>query len=938
MKKPALYFSFLLSFLFSLSIFGQPEALHILELKRDYDLRSYLWVLATGSELPVDDVMKPAWQQKFVPYQTYLDQHYPGRKKGKSVPLETGKAYWGRIQLVNTLPPNCRMEDWLLFLGRSKRTTVYVVHSGGAVLDSMLAGYLVPAFQKDFNFGNLREDRVKLSLPPEDSITIFIKMQPHSKWAPWENIRLTAEDFYHDWNFVVKTQKDWMFIGFLLTFIFFSLLLFLATWDRTYLFHSLFQFGIFIYLLEFFYVLYDLPWLREHPYYGQTIIYLSLCGMDLAYLAFIRAFLNLKKEFPRWDKVFRGMIVLRLAVTAAVLLHFYTMNNMVLTDALTGYYMILQYLSAVAMLVFIKKSGVRRIFLVAGTLMFTIGVFLNAISVIGGSGIHFGYTQVGVLGEVLLFSTGLGSRMGYLMKEERRTLLLKEVDEFKTRFYTNITHEFRTPLTIIQGFANNLRAAISDPKQLESLGLIKHNSERLTRLVNRMLDLSKLQSGKMSLHLQQGNIIAFTRYLVFSFQSFAAGKGVRIRFLTELEKFEMDFDAEKMQDILTNLISNAIKFTESGGHITALVKSTAEGKLMIQVKDTGTGMTEEELKLIFERFYQSNSIRKKGQGSGLGLAITLELVKLMNGKIEVSSELGKGTVFTLHLPVTRLAPNAPVDKLAPIDMDVYDESPKEPLSSEKIDEGKPLALIVEDNYDVVLYIKQMLEKDYNVTIAFDGEEGIEKALSLVPDVIVSDVIMPEKDGLELCQTLKADERTSHIPIILATAKASVEDRLAGLQHGADAYLSKPFNEDELFLYLQNFILLRKKLQARYSNDEAAAGPAGSSLFETEDAFVSKVRKIAEEHLEDDGFGTTQLARLTGMSRSQLHRKITALTGHAASVFVNGVRLKKSKELLLHSDLNVSEIAYEVGLEPNYFSRIFKEDTGMTPTEFRDGGR
>ena len=228
MKKPALFFSFLLSFFFSPFLFGQPEVLHILELKRSYDLLHYLQVLNSEDKLVLSDVMEPARQHQFVPYQTFIDEHYPGGKKSKHGSLETGSVCWGKIQLVNTLPPNCPIEDWLLFLGRSKRTTVYVVNSGGMVVDSMLAGFLVPASQKGFNFGNLREDRVKLNLSPEDTVTLFIKMQVHWKWVPWKNIRLTTEDYYHNWKFVIQTQKDWMFIGFLLTFIFFSLLLFLA--------------------------------------------------------------------------------------------------------------------------------------------------------------------------------------------------------------------------------------------------------------------------------------------------------------------------------------------------------------------------------------------------------------------------------------------------------------------------------------------------------------------------------------------------------------------------------------------------------------------------------------------------------------------------------------------------------------------------------------
>lgn len=232
------------------------------------------------------------------------------------------------------------------------------------------------------------------------------------------------------------------------------------------------------------------------------------------------------------------------------------------------------------------------------------------------------------------------------------------------------------------------------------------------------------------------------------------------------------------------------------------------------------------------------------------------------------------------------------------------------------------------------YEKHLLEKDYQVATANNGDEGIKKAVEFVPDFVISDVVMPGKDGLELCRTLKSDERTSHIPIILLTAKASPEDRLAGLESGADVYLVKPFNEEELFLYLRNFLKVRQQLQERFKkiNDEKNEPAEG---FPAEDAFISKVREIVEKNMEDEDFGVIQLCRKLGMSRSQLHRKITALTGASTSFLVNGFRLAAAKKLLATTDLNVSEIAYSIGLEPNYFSRMFKENTGLTPTEFRE---
>jgi len=944
MKWPAIPFVFLLALYGGGFLFCQSNTFLGEALQERYDLTSQLYILAIDRDtLGVEELSRPEWEDRFVPFPAFLDKNYPGRSKDVPIRLDAEKTYWTRIRLVNQLPPDCRLEDWYLFTGKSDRTVVYLVDPDGVPFDSMLTGFLVPARQKDFSFGNQNPDRVSLNVfGQRDSTTVFCKSQSIYKRKPWVDFVLTREDYYHSWNEVKKIQNNWLFIGFLLTFFSISLLLYIVTRDTVFLFHSLFQLGVFIYLLEFFAILLDLPVIRDNPGFMQIIIYLALALMDIFYLLFIRAFLNLKETNPLWDKIVKGLTVIRVFVFFLVATIYYGFYNMPLADNISAFFVVIEYFGMVIFLAVSRKGGPQRLFLLGGTLVLTVGIVANAISVVMGTGLQISYLQFGGFGEVILFTLGLGYRMKTLIQEQRKVMVLKETDEFKTRFYTNITHEFRTPLTVIQGFADQLGKELDDPKQLNKLTLIKQNGDRLVRLLNRILDLSKLQSGKMDLNLRQRDIIEFLRYIVSSFQSFAWTKGIHMVFLTDMERFEMDFDAEKIQDVMTNLISNAIKFTAEEGKISVLVKLPAAGphkdELMIQVKDTGIGMAKEDLDHLFERFYRSSAVRKKGQGTGLGLSFTRELVKLMNGSIEVSSKPGAGSAFSVFLPVSRQAPEAEVENPSGIEVDLEKSAEQQPFTPSRYDEEKPLALIVEDSYDVVLYLRELLEKDFNIVVAYDGAEGIEKAISLIPDVVLSDVMMPEKDGLELCETLKTDERTSHIPIILATAKASVEDRLTGLRRGADAYLSKPFNQEELSIYLQNFIHLRKKLQERYSKMQAGRSPAVEprlkEFFEVEDVFVAKLRSIVEKNLDQEGFGASQLAQETGMSRSQLHRKITALTGHPASNFINAIRIQTARELLLHTDLTVSEVAYHVGLEPNYFSRLFKEETGQTPGEFR----
>ncbi len=937
MKKPPCICALLLCALPFAGLFSQSNQFDIRQLRNSYDLNENLFILPIDEDtLELAELQAPEWGSRFVPFNAFLAENYPGAKH--PVWLDAKKTYWCRVVLNNHLTENTPLKDWILFTGKSNVTEVWMIHPNGMVEGPKQTGLMVPANRKGFTFGNQEQERVRLSLPAAASVTLFIKVKTQNLRRPWIDVRLTAEDYFHNWDFVVKTRKNWLFIGFLLTFSLINLILFLGTLDRAFLYHFLFQVGIFIYLLEFFYMLYDIVWLRDHPIFVQMVIYLSLCGMDMAYLQFIRNYMNLRKDFPRWDTVFKTLLLTRFLLTVGVVALFYTTNNMPLSDNITAVYMIGQYTGAGVLLLIFSRKDFKSLFLIVGTFMFILGVVLNAFSVIIGTGVRFAYTQVGVIGEVLLFTLGLGYRMKVLIKEQRDTQRLRDLDDFKTKFYTNITHEFRTPLTVIQGMTAQLRSELNLPAQQEKLDLVSFNGDYLLRLVNRMLALAKLQSRKTELNLRRGDIIEFLRYLTFSFQAFALGKDIHIRFLTEMEKFDMDFDAGKLQDVMTNLVSNAIKFTQRGGKVTVLVKPEQRRnggeQLRIEVKDTGVGMSRDEMAHIFERFYQGSAVKKTGQGTGLGLAITRELVKLMKGTIEVESEGGVGSVFSVLLPVTRQAVEAEFETPPPPSVDMQGEPERLLEDAVNFDDEKPLALVVEDNYDVMQFEKHLLEKDYHVASASNGDEGIEKAVELVPDVVISDVVMPGKDGLELCRILKSDERTSHIPIILLTAKASTEDRLAGLESGADAYLVKPFNPDELFLYLRNFLKVRQQLQEHFKkmNDEKNEPAAG---FPAEDAFISKVREIVEENMEDEDFGVFQLCHKLCMSRSQLHRKITALTGDSTSHMINHFRLSVAKKLLTTTDLNVSEVAYRTGVEPNYFSRIFKENTGLTPTEFRE---
>ena len=517
-------------------------------------------------------------------------------------------------------------------------------------------------------------------------------------------------------------------------------------------------------------------------------------------------------------------------------------------------------------------------------------------------------------------------------KEHLELERLQELDQAKSRFLTNISHEFRTPLTVILGMSEE----IEEPQTAKQL--IRQSGQNLLRLVNQLLDFGKLDAGKLKLQPQSADLVPHLQYMLESFHSLAEHKNVQLVFESGLEQLVMDFDEEKIQHIVSNLLSNAIKFTPRSGQVVLSLIPLASG-ISIQVKDTGIGIAADQLPRIFERYFQIGDPMSKGEpGTGIGLAFTKELVELMDGEIAVHSKVGIGTVFTVLLPVlnsTGLSPAVPRFQ-SPAIVKSQIPAPELPkgLLSEKADgrkTDKPHLLLVEDNPDVVGYIRTVLHTDYDITVAENGVIGIEKAIELIPDIIISDVMMPIKDGLAVTQFLKNDERTSHIPIVLLTAKADVESRLAGLERGADAYLAKPFNKKELRIRLEQLLELRRKLQARYAQF-APPQQTDDIGLQVEDAFLQKVNGIIEDNLSEAEFSVNELSEKMLMSRSQLFRKLKALTGKSIVAYLRSARLHKAKELLQTGAFNISEVAFQVGFnDPLYFSRAFSQEFGYPPT-------
>ena len=554
-----------------------------------------------------------------------------------------------------------------------------------------------------------------------------------------------------------------------------------------------------------------------------------------------------------------------------------------------------------------------------------------------------------------IFLTGAGLAFVLRFIREQRNLEeleakhLKELNEFKDRFFTNITHEFRTPLTIINGMADLIKA---QPQQWIGTGLqkIKTNSNILLRLVNQMLNLAKTEAGAVSVNFIRRDINKYLAYLVEQFSSEAQRRKLDLRFVSTGDPCEMDFDPEKLMHIITNLVSNAMKYTPEGGRIEIVTGDRDDGNMFtIRVRDTGIGLEKEHLEHLFDRFYRVEHQLSAG-GTGIGLALTKEMVQLLNGSISVESIKGEGSEFTVLLPVTRNASLSDTPEAEEMGIFTDDQYEKANSSVESFYPGKsseellsagtivparmPLLLIVEDSSDVVLYLQAILKYEYRMEIAGNGSIGLKKALELIPDIILSDVMMPVMDGIEMLEKVKNDIRTSHIPVVMLTAKADLDSRLTGLERGADAYLSKPVDERELHIQLKNLVNLRRKLHERYRSLEKI--PETSDKFlKKEDDFMRKVKDLLEANLIDDEFGIISLCSELGVSRSQLYRKFRFLSDITIASYFKIMRLHKAKELLTTSNLNITEVAYKTGFKSlAYFSREFTREFGINPREYR----
>jgi signal transduction histidine kinase/DNA-binding response OmpR family regulator len=918
-----------------------------------YQLQNYIQVLKdTTPGYTLQDILQPSVQSKFHAYPEY------------AAPIENHQYYWGKIQLENRLAEAGQYTEWVLSFTDTWTSLDFFIEEEDGSWRREQNGTFTPDPLKRFAptaKGNL----VKLSLPPSKTATVYFRgISKQTAIYPSFDIRLKhIETFYDD---LLKTKvSDAIFMGFLLMMFLYNLIVYFFGRDRSFIFYSGYLIMLVIYAA---YVSEDLvDWLglfSRQPAY-QDFLRLPLYLAMMCYLAFIRSFLELEQLLPKWDTVFKVVIYLGFPLIVLDMIVLLRTNfSYEAADQVTVPYIILVILLCCSLLYpLFKTKDKKGYFIIAGISAISLGVVLTVISRVWAPPFSLFYLKAGTVVEVLIFSLGLAYRQRQLKQarqeadfklkesqliQEKKQLeadRLKELNEFKARFYTNITHEFRTPLTVIMGITENIK------KHKQEKELIQRNSQNLLRLINQLLDLSRLESGALAFNKVHQDIVAYLQYLTESFYSAATQKNIRLLFHSEEKSVMMDYDEEKIQQIVYNLLSNALKFTSEHGQIifhASKVEQDGRPFLKLKVKDNGIGIPPEDIDYIFDRFYQVDQAGSSmGASTGIGLALTKELAEWMKGRIEVQSQVGEGTEFTLYLPIeAEVQPTAEVltavregvrktGRPAPLDLELPQAAGHQ---EEAPDEGEtsylsalPQLLIIEDNHDIITYIKTILKNNYEVHTAANGTLGIEKALEIIPDVIISDVMMPEKNGYEVCEILKQDERTSHIPIILLTAKATQSDKVEGLKYGADAYLTKPFDKEELIVRLEKLVENRRQLQQRYASGAHVSPTAEPTV---DDIFLQELCEHIQANLNDAEFGVAELAAAVPMSQMQLYRKLKALTGKTPSQFIRSYRLRKGLELLRKGELTVSEIAYDVGFtDPSYFSRVFQKEFGKNPSDF-----
>ncbi len=876
--------------------------------------------------------------------------------------LKPNSTFWGRINISTKE----ELKDWTLqFEDRMIGPPAWAKSNGkvdvygftdGQQLFHKKTGVDYPKQERELK-DNWVLNKVSLSeLPQNKTVTLVIRVSSSQLgYPPYFNLtaRSPKQPFYHQ---IFQIHNSFNIFMFGVTFIIFlyHILQFLYTRESVF-----FWFSVWLLFCMLTHAMTIGILIGSSNTFKFGLWSLIANGIFYMFWFFGRSFIDSKNKYPKLDKFILGLSGFLIAEIILNTIYVYAFNakpiflSVGIHNIVIGIYTICSLILSI--IIALKKDVFAK--------YFGFGSIIASICLIIGNLWSMGIIRLlpnfvdpyatGMFLQIIIYSFGIAYRRQELDKRVNEERLeaqknfvemqrVKDLDEVKTRFFANISHEFRTPLSLIAGPINR---AFKNSNENEAITIsnkhfdvIQNNTKRLQNLVDQLLDLSRIESGKVHLSLKQGGIIKFLRSIIFSFESMAERENISLNTSFPEELDSAFYDKDKLEKIVTNILSNAFKYTSENGSVTVTIDHNSNF-LTFEIIDTGKGINKEDVKRIFERFYRVEGSEEKG--SGIGLALTKELIELHNGKISVNSTKHKGTTFKVRLPITlEHLPESISVTVKSTSENNSNNFTEDELKTRTLKETTvksettdlPVALIVEDNKDLQFYISDILQNNYSIILAKDGLQGERMAFEHIPDIIISDVMMPKMDGYELCHSLKSNTKTSHIPIIMLTAKAGQSNKLEGLTQGADAYLTKPFNEEELLLLMKNLVDSRKKLWEHFKAlDMLLVDEIDVSSID--DKFLQSVFKSIKDNIANEQFSVEHIARDVGFSRGQLHRKLKALSDKSPNQLINEVRLNEAHRMLKLKSGSVSEIAYSVGYSNlSYFTKRFKEKFGQLPSK------
>lgn len=859
---------------------------------------------------------------------------------------------WATLQFRNTLPIPA---SWA-FLMHADRAEVYLSQPDSSWALRQLGSNLPQSEWDALQHRPLYLSPyiLQLELPAGAEQRMLIRLSQRSL-HPWFELRAMSRPNFLSLSSNMFANNNWVqgiFHGMCWMMVFFSFGTFFLKKDRTYLFLALYILCVSVYL--FFQMEMDKTWdIAEFPRLSRMLLNASLNGIVAFYALLVIHFLHSDGWRPDIKKLVRyyfyagafgGLVTTTLLGVMPLERYNMTINVWLLFPLpLLGLFGLLyicyNYLRSSNMLA--RFFAINNLFLFFGSLIFYYWSYTGLVAFREAETYLWPVwiMQAGFILQLVALVLSIGYQG---LQIEREKFRLAEIDHVKSRFFANISHEFRTPLTLILGPIQEMKKRTRDSWLQEQLQIMHNNARRLLKLINQILDLARLDSGKAHLELQRSDIAALARALTFSFQSLAEQQAIKLHFEAEPREIDLVFDREKIEQVLLNLLSNALKYTPKAGQISVQLEEKPRWIQLI-IHNSGPGIPPQHLPHLFERFYQAHSpgYTTDQPSTGIGLALSKEWVHLHGGKIEAESRTGERTTFRVRLPkgLDESTATTAVKPYPSGSLELQEEPTIRQSNGTRQDNAfserkgrQPQLLVVEDNPDIRTYIHQCLAATYQIQEVADGLAGLETATAHIPDLVITDVMMPKMDGFELCRRLKSQDATSHIPVILLTGKASRDSRLEGLATQADDFLAKPFDADELRLRISNLLHNRALWRKRYEHS-SPLDPSPVEVPSREQAFLQQAKEVIETYLGDEHFTVEQLSDALALDRTQLFRKLRALTGQNPSRFIRTIRLRRARQLLEARAGTAAEIGFMVGFSsPSYFSKCFKEEFGMTPGE------